>query len=221
MKRTLLIVLVFVFALSTVASASIIGNVDRSRGTGGDRPPIGLFDGDTDPLPSTPGGVQDGADVYSDRTYTFTMTPAGMVGQEYVRTFNTDKDKENIIMNYDVEITEAAKLWIAVDDRIPEEYDADGGVNEFLSQQEAVDLIVHRWAAPGLFADTGMDLFIAGDNDRQMSVYATQDELPAGIYNFGLHPTGKNFYIIGAVPEPATIALLGFGGLTLIRRKRK
>jgi hypothetical protein len=221
MKRKLIIVLVFVFALSTVASASIIGNVDRSRGTGGDRAPIGLFDGDTDPLASTPGGVLDGADVYSDRTYVFTMTPAGMQGQEYVRTFNTDKDKENIIMNYDVEITEPAALWIAVDDRIPDEYDADGGVNEFLSQQEAVDLIVHRWATPGLFADTGMDLFIGGDNDRQMSVYATDELMPAGTYNFGLHPTSKNFYIIGAVPEPTTIALLGFGGLALIRRKRK
>lgn len=220
MKRKLVLLLVFVFALSSVASAAIIGGVDRSRGTAGDKPPIGVFAGDTDPLPSTPGGVLDGAAVYSDRTYTFTMTPAGMQGQEYVRTFNTDKDVENIIMNYYVEITEAARLWIAVDDRIPQEYDADGGVNEFLSQQEAVDLIVHQWAAPGTFLDTGMDLFIAGDNDRQMSVYATQDALAAGTYHFGLHPTGKNFYIIGAVPEPATIAMLGLGGLALIRRKR-
>jgi len=220
MKRKLIIFLVCVFAVSNVASAAIIGNVDRTRGTSGDRAPIGLFDGDTDPLPSTPGGVQDGADVYSDRTYTFTMTPAGMKGQEYVRTFNTDKDVENIIMNYYVEITEAARLWVAIDDRIPDEYKADGGVIEFLSQQEAVDLIVHQWATPGLFVDTGMDLFIAGDNDRQMSVYATQALLDAGTYHFGLHPTGKNFYIIGAVPEPATIALLGFGSLTLIRRKR-
>ena len=218
MKRKLILLFVLVFALSTVASASLIVSVDRSRGTGGNRAPIGLFDGDTDPLPSPAGGLADGAEVFSDRTYTFTMTPAAMVGQEYVRTFNTDKDKENIIMNYDVEISEATSLWIAVDDRIPEEYDADGGVNEFESQQEAVDLIVHRWAAPGQFVDTGLDLFISGDNDRQMSVYAA--EVEAGTYNFGLHPTGKNFYIIGAVPEPATIALLGFGGLGLIRRKR-
>ena len=220
MKQFMIIVLVFCLSAS-VASASLIGfPVDRSRGTGGTKPLIGLFDGDTDPLATQAGNLFNGNYVYSDRNYTWGNTPAAMRGYEYVRTFNTDKDKENIIMNYDVELLAASKLWIAMDDRIPDDYKADGGVIEFLDQQEAVDLIVHRWAAPGLFVDTGLNLTIVGDNDRQMSVYMTDDDVAAGTYNFGLHPTGKNFYVMGAVPEPATIALLGLGGLTLLRRKR-
>jgi hypothetical protein len=46
-------------------------------------------------------------------------------------------------------------------------------------------------------------------------------ELPAGTYDFKLSPLGNNFYIIGAVPEPMTLSLLGLGGLALVRRKRK
>ena len=170
MKSKLILLIVLVLGLSSVASASIITGVTRSRGTSGNRAPIGAFLHDTAPMAS-PSGLADGAPVYSDRTYTFTNTPWQLVGDEYVRTFNTDKHNKNILVNYFVTIGEPTELWIAMDDRIPEEYDADGGFNEFVSQQEAVDLVVHQWAAAGLFVDTGLDVFIAGDNDRQMSVY--------------------------------------------------
>ena len=222
MKRLMImLVLVSVFCLSTgVASAAIITNVDRTRGTAGDRAPIGVFDQDTDPLPMPAGGLKDGNLVYSDREYVWVNTPAELVGYEYVPTFNTDKDDDNFIVNYAVTIGMPAVLGIAVDDRVPLEVKSSGGVQEFLSQQEAVDLIVHSWAAAGLFVDTGLDIFVGGDNDRPLSVYATPEELPAGTYNFGLHPTDKNFYVIGAVPEPATIALLGLGGLALLRKRR-
>jgi hypothetical protein len=68
-----------------------------------------------------------------------------------------------------------------------------------------------------------MDLFIHENDttDRAMSVFATTMEMPAGTYDFKLDPTGKNFHIIGAVPEPMTLTLLGLGGLALVRRKRK
>jgi hypothetical protein len=36
-------------------------------------------------------------------------------------------------------------------------------------------------------------------------------------YGFG---GDNNFMVMGAIPEPATLALLGFGGLGLLRRKR-
>jgi len=219
MKKSLLL-LVVLLCIGQLASADVISNVDRTRGTSGDRPVIGAFDGDTDPIAMPAGGLMDGNYVFSDREYTWIDVPAALVGYEYVPTFNTDKDKENIIVNYAVTISEPAVLAIAIDDRIPEEYDADGGVNEYLSQQEAVDLIVHTWAAPGLFVDTALDLTINGDNSHPLSVYATSEAMAAGTYNFGLFPTGTNFYVIGATPEPATLALLGLGGLALRRRRK-
>ena len=215
------VALALVVAFSGVASAAVIINVDRTRGTAGDRAVIGVFDQDTDPIPMPAGGLKDGNYVYSDRTYTWVNTPAELVGYEYVPTFNTDKDDDNFIVNYAVTIGEAAILALAVDDRVPADVTSSGGVQEFLSQQEAVDLIVHSWAGPGLFVDTGLDVYVGGDNDRPLSVYATQEPVPAGTYDFGLHPTDLNFYVIGAVPEPATIALLGLGGLVLLRRKRR
>jgi hypothetical protein len=220
MRKKLLVGMLLIAFTCSMASAQIITNVDRSRGTAGDRSPIGVFDQYTDPLPSNP--LADGQIVFSDRTYPFAGTPAAMVGNEYVRTFNTDKDDDNHICWYDVTTSEAAVLWIAVDDRWAE-VTSSGGVQEYLSQQEMVDLSV-PFVAPGTFVDTGMDLFIRenpdGSTDRPMSVFATEAELPAGTYRFAAMPLDKNFYIIGAVPEPMTLTLLGLGGLALVRRKR-
>jgi len=219
MKSKLILVLVFVIALSSVASASIITNVDRTRGqpaTGTTtKAPIGTFDQNTDPIAASY-ILLDGNIVYSDRTYPWNLTPVGMKWMEYVPTFNDDKASSEIMVNYAVTIGEPSVLWMAVDDRIPSEW------MEVVDQAEAVWLATHTWAAPGTFVDSGMNVYIAENSttNRSMSVWMTTSQLPAGTYDFGLMPSGKNFYVVGAVPEPMTIALLGLGGLGLIRRKR-
>jgi hypothetical protein len=212
MKSKLILVLVLVFALSTVASASIITGVDRSRGTSGNRTPIGAFTGATDPMPSV-SGLIDGIHVFSDRDYFWENTPYAMAGYEYVRTFNTDKASGELDVSYLVTIGEDAPLWIAVDDRL-------ASSSEFGSLLGYIELATYRFPCGVEWADTGINLTIGEGGGRPMSVFVTTEALPAGSYDFGLNPSGNNFYIIGAVPEPMTIALLGLGGLGLIRRKR-
>jgi len=215
MKKVL--VLALVLAVSGIASAGVlIGAVDRSNGQSGDRAWIGVFDGNTDPIVGT---LADGQYVFMDREYPWVNTPAQLAGAEYVLTFNTDKNGGETDVTYTVTLNVAAMVAITIDDRIPAEWNSDGA---FATQQDAVDAVVAAFAAPGTFQDTGLDLFIRekadGSVDRQMSVYAAM--LPAGVYTFGSQDSGKNFYSIGAIPEPASMLLLGLGGLALIRRRR-
>jgi len=190
---------VFLDAVAKYAPPPIITKVVRSNGASGDRDPIGPYDGSTAPLPMEPGGLKDGNLVFSDRTYPWFGIPAEYEGTEYIRTFNSDKNGGLVDVTYEVTTSQYALVWITVDDRIPAEWDGGGTIT---SQQDAADRVT---AAIGVqFVDTGIDIYVREkedeSRDRPMSVFAA--ELPAGTYVFDSMDSGKNFYIIGAIPWP-------------------
>ena len=174
--------------ISQVRAVQLITKVDRTDGTSGNKPPIGAFNSETDPLKSQ-GGLANGLYCFSDRTYTWVNMAPQMAGQEYIRTFNEDKGDTDRDVIYKVTISGPGTFWITMDDR-------------FVNQQSLVDQTVAGFASPGTFTDTGYDLFIAGDADRRMSVFKSSQTSPSGTYNFRYSANANNYYTIGIAPPP-------------------
>lgn len=215
-RLVLLLVTAVLVASAGIAQAALITNVVRANGQSGNRAPIGSFDGNTAPMATQAGGLINGNLMFSDRdVHAWNNTPAQIMGSEYVRTFNTDKNSGETDVTYTVTLSQSCWVWLTIDDRT---------WAAFPTQQAAADEITKAFAAPGKFKDSGVDVFAyesASVPNRLMNVF--QAKLAAGTYVFGRNDSGNNFYTIGAmenpVPEPMTLSLLALGGLIASRKR--
>jgi thioredoxin len=177
-KKLILLLIVFgvLVGFSSVASAlPLIGEVLHWYDGAAPHPPEATQEG----------GWTDGNFIFSDRTYTWNLTPAEIEGAEYVRTFNDDADVSNPA--YSVTFPIGAMVLLACDDR----YDP---------QQAEVDSIVSAFAESGVFTDTGWDVYVFGDSyppGRQLSVFSAV--LGPGTYVFGAPSSDHDTYVIGAL----------------------
>ena len=196
---------------SPVRYSRLIASANRKGGMGYDgvfvnslaiRPTI-TFDGETDPLLPNDSGLQVDSTLYSDRDYVVTQVDKPLIGADYVRMFNTDKENPNkrAVCTYDVTFAteeDHAFVMLLVDDR----WDKEG------KQQKLVDGIVSRFAKSGDFVDTGFNVEVIDHaKGRALSAYGmmlpTRDDSGKRItYTFVNKSLGFLTFVIAAMEKP-------------------
>jgi hypothetical protein len=191
------------------AEATII--TEASRSTGGSPQ---IVSG------TTAAGLQNGSRAYVDRIYTWRNVPEQLVGVDYVMTYNDDKRSGGLGVSYSVTLATSATLYVLIDDRY---VDSLG--------QPPFDWLTDA-SSGAVFSDTGLR---AGQSDPCINeFYVYSADVSAGTYTFGAvydydSSNRRSFYGIAAgssegvsaVPEPATIFLLGLGCLVLVRKPKR
>lgn len=200
MRSKLILVLVLIFALSSAANASLITAVAIRGGDG---------------VAIAPGPLVEGALAYVDRTHVLVNIPSYLKGHEYVLTDNDDRD--NRLYELDVTVSDAATLYLYVDWRCGDGDNTAGPKIGMANPNVMLWVDVFGWTDTGdtLQIDEGNN----GSIDQTFEIYSKA--VDAGTTTLYAHDYPSiNMYGVAAVPEPMTIALLGLGGLGLIRRKR-
>lgn len=198
MPRKLLLLVVICLCVGQVASAGlIITDMERRNSTNTE--------------PALAGPLDNGSLMFTDRTHEYENLPAYLIGADYVMLANNDRTVSNV--EVDVTLAGPADLYLFIDNRV-----GDGEKND----PPTLGGGVMDWVASLGFVPTGdqidADESGDGDIDNYASVYKLSNV--SGLITLHEQNYGSlNMYGVAATPEPATIALLGLGGLILRRKK--
>ena len=167
--------------------------------------------GNNTPPELSVGGFGEWVLAFTDRDHRWmgasgepSVAELGLAGADYILTANDDRAISQDSVAYRVTFAEDVEVYLFLDLRVN-----NGNPLPWMS-----DLGFTR--SPH---EIGVDEGGTGSVNRNSSILVA--ELAAGTYEFfGQDQGGTNNYGIVAVPEPATLALVGLGALALIRRRR-
>jgi len=171
----------------------------------------------TNTAPAIAGPLQENSLALVDRTHIYQNIPAYLLGAEYVKNANDDRDiNTGTGFMLDVTLSQDATLYLLIDTRVGDGVKADPasiGPNAMFWVQ------VFGWTYTGDTVSIDENPATDPDVDSWFSVF--KKDVSAGTTRlYEQREGGVNMYGVVATPEPATIALLGLGALTLLRRRK-